>query len=57
MTQLALWPVLRHHCAQCTAETAALIAQFWQAVDAGTYDRDGYTPAERKAQQKRARAA
>jgi len=56
MTQLSLFATVRHHCDDCAAETAALIAQFWQAVDAGTYDRDGYTPAERTAQQKRMQA-
>jgi len=54
MTQLALFSVVRHHCDQCAAEVAALIALYQQAQARGEYDADGYTPNERKAQQKRA---
>ncbi len=38
----------------CDAHGAEMVKQFEAAVLAGTYDADGYTPNERKAQQKRA---
>ncbi len=42
------------HCAACQAEGEALIAQYRTAQARGEYDSDGgYTPAERKAKQKR----
>lgn len=43
-----------HHCAACAAEVARACAAFAAAVAAGTYDADGYTPTERRAQQRRA---
>ena len=36
-------------CAGCLAESEWLIARFRDEVTAGVYDREGYTPAERRA--------
>ena len=57
MTQLALFPVVRHHCGECAAEVAALIALYREAQARGEFDAEGYTPNERKAQRKRASRA
>lgn len=40
-------------CANCLAESARLSREFWNGVLFGDWDRDGYTPAERRAQGKR----
>lgn len=45
-----------HHCDACNAETERGGAEFAAAVAAGTYDAQGYTPAERRAQQRKAAA-
>jgi uncharacterized CHY-type Zn-finger protein len=42
-----------HHCAQCAAEVERGCREFAEAVARGEYDAAGYTPAERKAQQRR----
>ena len=47
-----LWP--HETCAGCEAESARLEAEFWRKVAAGEYDEQGYTPAERKLQQRKA---
>lgn len=44
-------------CAACAAQTEAASQAFAAAVAAGTYDAEGYTPAERRAQAKRRRIA
>lgn len=49
----AAWPG-PHHCAACAADVAEACRSFADAVAAGTYDQDGYTPAERKAQRRAA---
>ena len=41
----------------CDAETDRACAEFARLVAAGKYDADGYTPNERKAQQKQKAAA
>jgi ubiquitin len=41
-----------HHCAECAAEVERQCAQFAADVAAGKYDADGYTPADRRAQQR-----
>lgn len=41
-------------CPACEAESARLQAAFDAAVASGEYDRQGYTPAERRALQRRA---
>jgi hypothetical protein len=41
------------HCAACQAEGEALLAQYRAAQARGEYDAEGYTPAERRAQQRR----
>ena len=46
----------RHHCAQCAAAVDAAIAFMEAARAAGTYDEDGYTPAERRALHRRPKA-
>ena len=43
-------------CAACAAETERGCTAFAAAVAAGTYDADGYTPAERKRQAMKATA-
>jgi len=43
------WP---HVCAACDAESKRLERQFVQAVMDGTFDKAGYTKAERKAKRK-----
>lgn len=42
-------------CAGCAAETERAIAAFHAAVASAVYDAQGYTPAERREQQRRAR--
>lgn len=49
----AAWPG-PHHCADCAAAVAEACRTFADAVAAGTYDQDGYTPDERRAQTRRA---
>jgi len=44
-------------CPACQHETAEACARFQVAVAAGQFDAQGYTPAERRAQDKRAREA
>lgn len=44
-----------HHCEACAAEVERSCAAFDAAVLAGTYDQDGFTPAERRAQQRKDR--
>lgn len=46
-----------HHCLSCAVEVARGCAQFAADVRAGKFDADGYTPAERRAQQKRKQGA
>ncbi len=41
------------HCPACPAGVNAAVERFWEAVATGKYDADGYTPAERKAQERR----
>ena len=48
----AVWPC--GPCRGCIEKADQLEAQFWRAVFFGEYDADGYTPAERKAQQRKA---
>lgn len=43
----------RWHCPGCRAYSEQAAAEFAAAVAAGTYDREGYTPAERRKQQRR----
>lgn len=43
-----------HHCAACAAEVEAMCAAFHAAVARGEYDTEGYTPAERRAANRRA---
>jgi hypothetical protein len=40
-------------CAGCRDESSRLSAEFHAAVARGEFDAEGYTPAERKAQQRR----
>jgi hypothetical protein len=48
-------PSARHPgCLWCAAEVARLCAEFTQAVERGEYDAHGYTPADRRAQARRA---
>lgn len=49
----AIWPC--DPCAGCQAESARLSAQFAADVAAGRYDAEGYTPAERRAQARKAK--
>jgi hypothetical protein len=35
-------------CGDCRASQDALIADFWRGVFFGEWDRDGYTPADRR---------
>jgi hypothetical protein len=56
MTQLALFPVVRHHCDQCAAEVDAAMEYMRLARLRGEYDAESFTPNERKAQQKRMKA-
>ena len=42
-------------CAGCLTESERLIALFEDEVTAGVYDREGYTPAERRAWSRRER--
>jgi hypothetical protein len=52
------WPYIgQAHCHRCLWAIVALIRQFRRDVAAGLYDAEGYTPAERRAQQKRREAA
>jgi hypothetical protein len=44
-----------HHCFWCWVDVERACAQFAADVKAGKYDAQGYTPAERKAQQRKAR--
>ena len=44
-------------CAGCRAEADRMQAEFWRDVFFGRYDRFGYTPADREAQQARKVAA
>ena len=44
------WP---HVCSQCDAYGQLLLRQFVQAVMNGKFDTEGYTKAERQAQQRR----
>lgn len=46
-----------HYCHKCLILVAEAVRRFWQDVAAGIYDADGYTPAERKAQANKRRAA
>lgn len=43
----------RWHCAACAADGTRLIAEYRAAQARGVYDAEGYTPAERRAQQRR----
>lgn len=43
----------RHHCQACAAHVDELCREFQAAVTRGDYDVEGYTPAERRAQQRR----
>jgi hypothetical protein len=45
------------HCEECQAYGERLIAEYRAAQARGDYDREGYTPNERKAQQRRKVAA
>lgn len=42
-----------HHCAECAAEVGRACREFETAVARGDLDAQGYTPAERRAQQRR----
>lgn len=42
------------HCPDCFATMQQLLAQFEADVQAGKFDADGYTPADRKQQRKKA---
>ena len=44
------------HCERCHEYATAMCAQFDQDVAAGKFDSDGFTPNERKAQQRRLHA-
>lgn len=48
-----VWHVTRRGCLWCLAETERACADFDEAVTRGEYDAHGYTPAERRAQQKK----
>lgn len=54
-------PMAQHHhgdrCPACDAAVADARRQFAAAVARGTFDAAGYTPAERKAQQRRQQEA
>lgn len=43
-----------HHCSACASVVDAAVASMALARAAGEYDAEGYTPAERRAQQRRA---
>jgi hypothetical protein len=45
-----------HHCHGCAAAVAEAVASMALARAAGEYDAEGYTPAERRAQQRKAAA-
>lgn len=52
------WKGSGFHCYRCMMAVAESVRQFWIDVAAGIYAAEGYTPAERKAQQrKKAEAA
>jgi hypothetical protein len=42
-----------HHCAQCASEVDAACLRFEEGVQMGRWDAAGYTPAERRAQDRR----
>jgi len=44
-----------HHCDACAAQVNEAVEWMRQARLRGEYDEEGYTPAERRAQQRRAR--
>lgn len=44
-------PYGNNHCAGCARATLQGIQEFWQAVERGEMDAQGYTPNERHAQQ------
>lgn len=44
-----------HHCFWCHVDVELACARFDAAVLAGKYDAQGYTPAERRAQRRRAK--
>jgi hypothetical protein len=46
-------PCGSYHCVGCAREGLRLLREFREAVERGELDEEGYTPAERKAKQKK----
>lgn len=44
----------RHHCASCDDAVREAVTRMAEARSRGEFDADGYTPAERRAQERRA---